>query len=577
MQSQSSGLTPILTMAEDAPNFSEYFGILRKRRRLLLLVAGFIVAMGAVLALGLPDIYTSSGLIEIDNADNSRGQDNLRNAITRNADEPQYADQYVQSLSTLVLSDKSLAQLLDEHQLYDDQAADPGAARVRLRKDIRVDIVTVPILDPNSGREREVVTAFRVGYDNRDPQRAQQGAAWLVEAFLQQNRLDRQRFASNAAKFFSAEAERMRGHVANLEAKLAQFKAQNVGKLPEFTDTNMSVMDRTQTDIQNNEAQIQALRRERVFLMAQLQQAKAAGPESVNQRQLEDEYKRKSAQYDEGHPDMIALRRQIDTLRRGGSTVGLSLQAQLQQQQSILSEALRRYSEDHPDVKHIRRNIESLQARIASGETADRSVSADSPISMQLQTQLNATDLQLAALQTRGMELRAKMSDLEGRLMAAPEVEREYQVVTRDLASARTKYEELLKRQMDAEVSEAAIAGGTADRFRVKSSPGTPSAPSKPKRLAIFMVALVLATIVGATAVVMAQLFDQTVRGVRDVREILDVTPLSAVPVIRSSRAGRARRRISAALVARLGGAAGGVAAAIVMAYYLAARGGFWG
>jgi hypothetical protein len=91
------------------------------------------------------------------------------------------------------------------------------------------------------------------------------------------------------------------------------------------------------------------------------------------------------------------------------------------------------------------------------------------------------------------------------------------------------------------------------------------------------MVALVLATIVGATAVVMAQLFDQTVRGVRDVREILDVTPLSAVPVIRASRAGRARRRLNAALVARLGGAAGGLAAAIVMAYYLVARGGFWG
>ena len=54
-------------------------------------------------------------------------------------------------------------------------------------------------------------------------------------------------------------------------------------------------------------------------------------------------------------------------------------------------------------------------------------------------------------------------SELEGRISAAPEVERHYQNVTRDLAGARAKYEELLKRQMDAEVNEAAIAGGTGE------------------------------------------------------------------------------------------------------------------
>src|SRR5690606_5881523 len=155
------------------PGFGEYFGISRKRRRLLLMVGGAVVAMGAMLALGLPDVYTSSGLIEIESADNSRTQDHLRNAITRNSDGPQYADQYVQSLSTIVLGDRSLDDLLSEHQLYDDQQADPRAARDRLRRDIDVDIVTVPILDPQSGRERELVTAFKVGYGNRDPQRAQ--------------------------------------------------------------------------------------------------------------------------------------------------------------------------------------------------------------------------------------------------------------------------------------------------------------------------------------------------------------------------------------------------------------------
>lgn len=512
--------------------FSDYLAILRRRRKLLLLVGLPIIVLGAVLAIVLPDVYRSSGQIEIEGAQQVR---NNPNALAQDPEESPYADQYVRSLSTVVLSDRNLAQLLADHQLYDDQAADPEGALKQLRGDIKVDIVTVPILDPNTGRERDVVTAFSVAYDNAEPQRAQAGAEWLVNSFLQQNRNDRQRQAAGRAKFFAGEAERMRLHVAGLESKLAEFKQENAGKLPELTELNMNVMERTETDIQNLEMQMQALRRERVFLVAQLQQARAAGPETANLRALEEEYNRKSAQYDQSHPDLIMLRRQIDQLRAGGSSSGMSLKAQLQTQRSILAEARQRYSESHPDVQRIERNIEALEARIAAGETADRSLSSDSPMAVQLQTQLNATDTQLAALQARAMELRTKLSSLETRMSAAPEVEREYQAVTRDLASARAKYDELLKRQMDAEVSEAAIAGGTADKFQIKSSPKIPDEPAKPARVAIVIIAIVLATIASLTSVIMAQLLDTTVRGVRDVQDILGVAPLTTVPVIKRS------------------------------------------
>jgi polysaccharide biosynthesis transport protein len=422
----------------ETAGFGDYLAILRKRRKLLLLVGLPILAIGVALAIALPDVYRSQGQIEIEGAQVARSNPN---SLTQDPDDTPYADQYVRSLSTVVLSDRNLAKLLNEHQLYDDQAADPSAALERLSGDIKVDIVTVPILDPNTGRERDVVTAFSVAYDNPKPKRAQVGAEWLVNSFLEENRNDRQRQAAGKAQFFAREAERMREHVAGLESKLADFKQKNAGKLPELNEMNMNVMERTETDIQNIESQMQALRRERVFLVAQLQQARAAGPETANLRALEEEYNRKAIQYDQSHPDLIMLRRQIDQLRAGGSASGMSLKAQLQQQRSILAETRQRYSEDHPDVQRIARNIQALEARIAAGETSDRSVSADSPMAMQLQTQLNATDTQLAALQARAMELRTKLSGLEGRMSAAPEVEREYQNVTRDLASARAKYD----------------------------------------------------------------------------------------------------------------------------------------
>ena len=524
---------------DEMPGFGDYVGIVRKRKRYLFMVGLPILALGALLALALPDIYSSQALVEIEGAENIRSSASptLQDSIARQSDEPLYADQYVQSLSTQVLSGKNLSRLLEQHQLYEDQGEDPRSAVQRLRKDIDVNMVTVPILDPESGREREVVTAFTVSYDNRDPQRAYQGAAWLTQAFLEANREDRRSYAQGTAKFFAAEAERLRKRVGELEGKLAEFKAKNIGQLPELSGMNLSSMDRAENEINSVETQLQGLRRERVFLVSQLQQARSMGPETNTLQALENEYKQKLATYDTNHPDLISLRRQIDMMRSGGSPGGMTLRQQVQQQRSILAESRQRYGEEHPDIKRIQRNIDSLEARIKAGESADTTLASDSPMAVQLQTQLNATDTQIAALQARGLELRKKMTDLESRMSASPQVERDYQTVTRDLAGARSKFEELLRRQMDAEVSEAAIAGGTADKFHIKSRPGTPDEPAKPQRLAIFAVAFALALIVGLTAIVFSQLLDPTVRGVRDIRDILDVTPLTAVPVI--ERAGR--------------------------------------
>jgi uncharacterized protein involved in exopolysaccharide biosynthesis len=521
MQTQTS------SAQDGSPDFSEYFDILHKRRRLLLMVGLPIIALGAVLAFVLPDVYRAEGNIEIEAAQSSS------NLLARSSkDDDPYADQYVQSLSTEVLSDDNLKRLLAKHQLYADQGANPTQAISQLRSDIKVDIVTATILDPQNGREREIVTSFNVAYENRDPARAQQGAAWLVNAFMEENRKDREQQASSTAKFFAAEAQRMSRRVADLEGKLAVFKSKHIGALPELAGANLNAVDRTERDIQEVESQMQALRRERVFLASQFAQARSAAPSGgPSAGQLQAEYDRKSSLYDPSHPDMVSLRRQIEMAKAGGAAGG-SLRGQLQAQRSILSEVRQRYSADHPDVRRIQRNIDTLEARIASGETLD-TVTEVSPVAMQLQTQLNATDTQLASLQVRAMELRSKLTDLEGRMITAPEVEREYQTVTRDLDSARAKYEELLKRQMDAEVEEAAISGGTADKFTVKSRPTIPEEPAKPARLLLFVVAIIVASIVSLTAVFIAQVLDQTVRGVRDIRDILNVTPLTTVPVIR--------------------------------------------
>jgi polysaccharide biosynthesis transport protein len=517
-----------------SPEFSDYIHAIGRRKGLLFAIAIPIAVLAILLAGTLPDIYTASALVEIDDSSAQPLSEAASNG------ESDYADQYVQNLKGIVLSDNNLRKLQQTNDLYPDLADDETAMFARMRRDIDVQIVTTPILDPRTGREREVVDAFSVSYDNRTPEKAQKGAQWLVQAFLAEHRRQRQGRSSNAAEFYSGEAERLRTHVAKLESKLADFKRANYGQLPELTQLNMSMMDRAESQLAANNTQMASLRQERVFLAAQLESARATGPDSSSVRQLEDQYSRMRSTYDESHPDMVALRRQIDSLKYGTSAgAGTSLSSQLNQKRATLNEARQRYGEEHPDIKKLQRDIVTLEARIKSGEKGDVELADGTPVGMQLRTQINAIDSQLASLAVQNAELRAKLGGLEKNVTATPQVERDYANLTRDLNIAREKYEQLLNRQMDAEVNTAAIVGGRADEFRLIQSPMLPSQPSKPNRLAILLIGLVAAVVLALTATVTAEAVDPKVRGARDIRELLSVSPLVAIPTIRNSKSRR--------------------------------------
>ena len=525
--------------SQASPEFSDYLHAIGRRKALLFGIAIPIAVLAILLSVLLPDVYTSMGTIEIDDP-SGQGQQQTLSALSTENGQSDYADQYVQNLKSYVLTDGNLKKMAKENNLYPQLADDDDRLLKRMKRDVDVQIVTTPILDPRTGREREVVDAFTVSYSNRDPAQAKKGADWLVNAFLNEHRRQRQGRASSAAEFYAKEAERVRTHVGQLEAKLADFKRANYGQLPELTQVNMTMMDRTESQIQQNDMQARSLRQQRVFLASQLEQQRAQGPDSASVRQLQDQYDRMKSTYDESHPDMIALRRQIDALKYGTSAgAGTSLRSQLDAKRATLAEARQRYGADYPDVKKLQRDIATLEARIKAGEKADVEQADGSAVGVQLRTQISAIDGQLASIESQNAALRAKLNGLEKNVTETPLVERQYADATRDLTIAREKYEQLLTRQMDAEVSESAIAGGSADEFRLVAGPGLPALPAKPMRLAILLIGLVGSVVIALTATVGAEALDPKVRGARDIRDLLSVSPLVAIPTIRNSRSRR--------------------------------------
>jgi uncharacterized protein involved in exopolysaccharide biosynthesis len=339
------------------------------------------------------------------------------------------------------------------------------------------------------------------------------------------------------------EADKYKSQITILESKLADFKQKHAGELPDSQNVTQGEKERAEADLINVEQELSTQRQNRIFLVTQLQQNQAVNPNNDQLRELQDQYNKKLATYDANHPDMIALRRQINELQNGGGAAGGdSLQQQLETQKSILAQTRQRYSEDHPDVKRLERSIAALQQRIASGEKGAPPTSVTNPVAVQLQTQLNANDSATAALIERRSKLNVRLASIAGQVAASPQVAKDYESIVRDLQLARDKYDELLKRKMDSELTAAQALAGSSDEFHLLQAPGK-ALPSTKSKVAIAIIGIILATILSFGVVMIREAVDQSVRGSNDVISLLSLTPLAVVPEIRNSRYMAARRQ----------------------------------
>jgi polysaccharide biosynthesis transport protein len=525
---------------EKTTEFSDYVNSLRRRRRLIVAVWLPIVLVSALLAVALPSQYGSTATFQLKTElnDQSRGDN--------------YADRYISGLTGTVLTSPELRTALPKLTPYPELRTDRAAAVRKLQGDLSVEMLTQKILDPMTGLERKINTGFTVTYLNRDPVIAQRVAAWLADAFSADSRRAAAAQILNESRFYAAEAERQKAKIAESEARLADFKQENFDRLPDTTQANLNVKGMIDQELAGVERDLRAQQQNRTFILQQLQQARAAGVNVDTLRALENEYQKKATVYDPNHPDMIALRHRIDAMRSGDVAPGTSsnLEAQLAVEEANLAEMRQRYSEDHPDVKRLERAIQNQKARIAAGEKDNGNSLARTPAVVQLETQLNGVQTQIAALEQQRKELREKAVNLQGRLQSTPEVELTYDALTREATTARRLYEQLNNKRMDAEVKAAAIKIGTADQFTLVGPPQVPKAPTKPPRLGIALIGLIGATFLAFMIALAAMALDSTVRGSHDIVALLNLAPIGVVPVIRNAEFARRRRRQLVALAA---------------------------
>jgi len=515
-----------------------------RRRRVPAIATAIVVVITAfVAALTWPPTYRSTGTILIEQQEVP--VDVVRSMISS------YADQRIQVITQRVMTTENLMRIIDRYDLYPkDRRTVPREVLIaQMRKDIDFQMISADVVDPRVGRPVKASIAFAVSYDNRSAALAAKVANELTTLYLNENLESRKQLASNTTSFLAEEADRLSKHIAELEASLAGFKEKHIGSLPELGQLNLSLLNRTDDEIRETDTRIRSLDQQIVYLDAQLAQLQPASQlyTSTGERVLspadrlkilKSDFARANAIYAPGHPDIVRMKREIEGLQNEFGLINLGdagndLTRQLADAQGQLGELREKYGPQHPDVQQQERLVAGIEKTLAETPVATapaRKDDADNPAYIQVSAQREASLNEKNSLSTKRASLQARLADFEKRLTQAPQIEREYSGMVRELENSQLKYREVRQKHMEATVSQNLESERRGERFTLIEPPLEAEKPLSPNRKIIVLLGVILSIAAAVGLIALLEAIDTSMRGKRDVEDLLAVAPLAVLP-----------------------------------------------
>ncbi len=496
-------------MEDDVKTIDDYIGILKRRKWALVLPVMIVFVAALVAAITWPRTYRSTSTILIEEQEIPR--DFVVTTVTG------YADERLQSINQRVMSTTKLLEIINRFNLYADLRKRMTTEEVVdiMRKDIKFETISADVTDKKGARSAmavPVTIAFTLAYDGKAPQTVQQVANVLASLYLEENLQTREKQSAGASRFLEEEAQGMQRNLADLDSRIAIFKAKNINAVPELQQVNYQGLDRAERDLDQFKDQLKTAQEKERYLQTQL----ASIPtESTDQ-------------------DRNLLK---------------DLKAKLVQLES-------RYSDKYPDVKKTRMDIAVLEKRIAlkppenqAAQPAALTSVADQPNNpsyVALASQLSGVQSDIESAKRQIAELEKRRADYIRRTEAGPRVEETYKTLMSERTNTEAKYEDMMKRVMEAKVAQGLEREQMGEKFTLIDPARLPEKPVKPNVPAVLLIGLFLGIGAGVGNVSLKEAGDQSVRGAGQLTAATGYPVLGTIPRIINEddrRHGRAVRR----------------------------------
>ncbi|RJR22843.1 MAG: chain-length determining protein [Nitrospiraceae bacterium] len=465
-------------------NVEDVLGIIRRRRWGLIVPAVAVLLISVVVLVAWAPVYRSTSTILIEDQEISR--DYVMATVTS------YAEQRLQTINQRIMSSARLLEIINRFNLYADKRSRLTTEEIinDMRKDdIRFETITADVVDRRTGRPTAATIAFTVSYEGENPALVQQVANVLASLYLEENiRVIGQQTAS-ATKFLEEEMKSVQADLAELEGMIAAYKEKNPLSMPELLQYNLQTLDWTDRNREQLSDQLRTLKEKESNLQSQL--ASIAPEAKDHDRALLSE-----------------LRLRLVTLRS-------------------------KYSDEYPDVKKTKMEIDELEKR-ARDENIDAPYQEqpDNPVYITLEAQLASTRSEIDSVLRMIKEAEKKRDVYSGRLEMTPRVEEGYKKLFVERNNTQAKYEDLMKKYMEAKVAQGLEKGNIGERFTLIDPARLPEKPVRPNRPAVLLIGLILGIGAGIGTVALQETADRSARRSGDLTRTFPFPVLAEIPEI---------------------------------------------
>lgn len=458
-----------------------YFSIFLRRFPYFLIVALIVSVASIIIARALPPTYESQMRLIVESPQ-IPGNLAASTVNTSAAEQLQIVEQRLLTRPILLDIARNFEVLSDQQEATPDQIVDT------LRRNTHIHIST--------GRNQ--ASLMTIVFEARSGAIA---AGVLNEYLTEIQKLDvsyRKGRASDTLEFFEQEVERLSDELDKRSARILKFQNENSDALPSSLQFRMAQQGTLQTNLEQTDQQIFALKGQREKLLS--------------------------------------------IYSSTGQIIGVGQQAQTQAQQQLaqlrnqLDNQLVLYSESNPQIKLLRARIERLEDVVAA-EQAAGNVPADTQTgNSALDIQLAQLDSQIAAEEDKRAVIEDRLTDLTLTIDQTPANAITLAELQRDHDNIQTQYNNAVTRLASASTGERIEVTSQGQRISVIEYPVVPSGPTKPNRLMIAGGGTVFGIGLGLGLILVLELLNRSVRRPEDLINKLEVWPIATIPYMRSRK-----------------------------------------
>ncbi|MDQ3797807.1 MAG: Wzz/FepE/Etk N-terminal domain-containing protein [Acidobacteriota bacterium] len=433
-----------------------------KRRKWLIVLPTLAVALAVGYVVSkLPSIYESTTLLTLK-------PPTISEKVVQSLSDEDLSQQ-LQTINQEVLSRSSLEPMIAKYKLF-EMEKDAGMPTELIVEKMKGNIKVEPERSDN-----EKVAAFRITYRDRKPEAARNVAAELASKYVNAQVAASTQSAEVTREFIENQLNQAKTSLDAIERERLNIMMQNVETLPESAQGLIAQLD----GLRKRE---ETIAKEKEVLITEKGRLNDSIRALNSQARLIEDYGEKETQ------DAALKAVQIEDTPAYG---------QLIQKRAELTARLEKlkteYREKHPDVIDTKTQIEKVNDELAAlAKNTEKRVKEASRTSSRkaelqkknLEIEKQKAESQIALIeqqfQMKDEELRqnaAMISTLESKINTIPNVKVALEAVNNQYLSAKTTYDDLLKKKNDASLQVERESNAQGETIRVVDAANLPQSP----------------------------------------------------------------------------------------------------